>query len=65
MADISIVDPYFIQNAPINIIKNSAIDACAQCSESFDSKMSNTYTKFLCKKAFKILETAIINEKVY
>ena len=63
LSDISIIDPYFIKNAPINIIKNSAIDACAQCSESFDSKMANTYTKFLCKKAFKILETAIINEK--
>jgi len=63
LSDISIIDPYFIKNAPINIIKNSAIDACAQCSESFDSKMANTYTKFLCKKAFQILETAIINEK--
>ena len=63
LADVSIVDPFFIKNAPINVIKNSAIDACAQCSESFDSKMANNYTKFLCKKAFKILETAIINEK--
>tara|TARA_B110000014_G_scaffold9263_1_gene6430 strand:- start:10 stop:915 length:906 start_codon:yes stop_codon:yes gene_type:complete len=63
LADISIIDPFFIKNAPINVIKNSAIDACAQCSESFDSKMANNYTKFLCKKAFKILETAIINEK--
>jgi len=63
LADISIVDPFFIKNAPINVIKNSAIDACAQCSESFDSKIANNYTKFLSKKAFDILETAILNEK--
>jgi malonic semialdehyde reductase len=63
LADISIIDPFFIKNAPINVIKNSAIDACAQCSESFDSKMANNYTKFLCKTAFNILETAIITEK--
>jgi len=63
LADISIVDPFFIKNAPIDVIKNSAIDACAQCSESFDSKIANNYTKFLCKKAFKILETAILEEE--
>jgi len=62
-ADVAIVDPYFIKNTPMKIIKNSAIDACAQCSEGYDSKNGNEYTKFLCKKAFDILEDAIINEK--
>ena len=59
-ADISIVDPYFIKDAPFEIIKNSAIDACAQCTEAFDSKLANIYTKFLCEKAFDILEKALI-----
>jgi len=62
-ADIAIVDPYFIYDAPMEIIKNSAVDACAQCSEGFDSKSGNEYTKFLCEKAFDILEDAILNGK--
>ena len=61
-ADISIVDPYFIKDASFEIIKNSAIDACAQCTEAFDSKLANIYTKFLCEKAFDILEKALIDE---
>ena len=61
-ADIAIVDPYFIKNTPQAIIKNSAIDACAQCSEGYDSKNGNVYTKFLCEKAFGILEDAILTE---
>ena len=44
-------------------MKNSAIDACAQCSEGHDSKNGNEYTRFLCEKAFDILEDAILNEK--
>ena len=60
-ADIAIVDPYFLSNTPENIFKNSVIDACAQCSESFDSKNSNLYTKFLCKTAFEKLEHGIFN----
>jgi succinate semialdehyde reductase len=62
-ADIAIVDSYFLNNCPSKILRNSAIDACAQCSEGYDSKSGNYYTKFLCKKAFDILEDAIINEK--
>ena len=62
-ADIAIVDPYFIHGTSNIIIKNSAIDACAQCTEGYDSKTSNSYTKFLCQKAFDILENAILNEK--
>ena len=60
-ADIAIIDSYFIYNTPYEIIKNSVIDACAQCTEAFDSKIGNTYTKFLCRKAFELLEDGIIN----
>ena len=62
-ADIAIIDPNFIHRTPEDIIKNSAIDACAQCTEGYDSKTGNLYTKFLCQKAFDILENAILNEK--
>ena len=62
LADISIIDPYFIKDTPFEIIKNSAIDACAQCTEAFDSKLANIYTKFLCEKAFDILEKVLIDE---
>ena len=61
LADISIIDPYFIQDAPFEIIKNSAIDACAQCTEAYDSKLSNIYTKFICNEAFTRLEDGILN----
>lgn len=62
IAEVALIDPFFVKNTPFSIIKNSAIDACAQCTEAFDSKNSNPYTKFLCKTAFDILENAIINE---
>jgi len=62
LADVSIIDPFFIKSAPIEIIKNSAIDACAQCTEAYDSTLANDYTKFLCLKAFEILENAILRE---
>jgi len=61
-ADTAIVDSEFISNTPENILKNSAIDALAQCSEGFDSKIGNLYTKFLCEKAFDYLESGILNE---
>ena len=59
LSDLSIIDPFFVRNAPMEIIRNSAIDACAQCTEAYDSKIANYYTKFLCNKAFEILEKAI------
>ena len=62
LADIAIIDPFFIYNASENVIKNSAIDACAQCTEAYDSKLANDYTKFLCIKSFEILEKALINK---
>jgi malonic semialdehyde reductase len=63
IGDISIVDSNFIKNTPIDIIKNAAIDACTQCSEAYDSKISNYYTKFLCETAFNHLEYALLNDK--
>jgi len=62
LADVAIVDPFFIKSAPKEVIKNSAIDACAQCTEAYDSKLANIFTKFLCMKAFDILEKAILDE---
>ena len=62
-ADVAIIDPQFLENSSQDVIKNSAIDALAQCSEAYDSKLSNNYTKFLCKKAFDVLENGIMNEK--
>ena len=61
-ADTAIVDSEFISHTPENVFKNSAIDALAQCSEGFDSKIGNFYTKFLCEKAFDYLESGILNE---
>jgi len=60
-ADIAIIDPYFLKKSSNDIIKNSAIDACAQCSEAYNSKISNPFTKFLCEKAFNLLEDGIIH----
>ena len=60
-ADIAIIDSYFIENTPENIFKNSVIDSIAQCSEGFDSKNGNYYTKFLCNHAFELLEDGVLN----
>ncbi len=59
-ADIAIIDPHFIENSSEKIIKNSVIDACAQCTEAYDSTISNPYTKFLCDTAFNLLEEGIL-----
>ncbi len=61
-ADIAIIDPHFIKDTPQKILKNSAIDACAQCSEGYDSKLGNKYTRFLCLKAFELLEDGLLNK---
>jgi len=61
ISDISIVDPNFLNDTPHSVYRNSAIDACAQCSEAFDSKLGNVFTKFLCLKAFDYLENGILN----
>ena len=62
-ADIAIVDSEFISNTPDYVFKNSLIDALAQCSEGYDSKIGNLYTKFLCQRAFDYLETGILNKE--
>jgi len=61
-ADISIIDSFFIENSDDKIIKNSVIDACAQCTEAYDSKLANPYTKFLCDYAFDLLEEGILTK---
>ena len=63
IANLAIVDSNFVTDTPIEVIKNAAIDACAQCSEAFDSKIGNYYTKLLCEKAFDHLENALLNEQ--
>tara|TARA_B110000438_G_scaffold45722_1_gene45846 strand:+ start:2360 stop:3325 length:966 start_codon:yes stop_codon:yes gene_type:complete len=60
-ADIAIIDSNFAKNTPKNIFKNSVVDALAQCSEGYDSKIGNYYTQFLCKTAFNLLEDGILN----
>ena len=61
-ADTAIIDSFFIENTPNQVLKNSVIDALAQCSEAFDSKNSNIYTKFLCEQAFDLIESGILND---
>tara|TARA_B100001540_G_C15800205_1_gene639590 strand:+ start:764 stop:1708 length:945 start_codon:yes stop_codon:yes gene_type:complete len=58
-ADIAIIDSNFIDNTPKDVFKNSFVDALAQCSEGYDSKLGNEYTRFLCKSAFDYLERGI------
>ena len=60
VANVALVDSHFIEDSPDEIIKNSAIDAIAQCSEGYDSKNSNSLTKFLCNQAFELLEEGMI-----
>jgi len=61
-ANIAIIDSHFIENSDDKIIKNSVIDACAQCTEAHDSKLANPYTKFLCNSAFDLLEEGILTK---
>ena len=60
IANVAIVDSHFIEDSPLEIIRNSAIDAAAQCSEGYDSKNGNPLTKFLCNHAFELLEEGIM-----
>jgi succinate semialdehyde reductase len=61
-ADVAIIDSSFIDNTPENVLKNSFVDALAQCSEGYDSKLGNEYTKFFCKKAFDYLERGFMTK---
>ena len=60
VANVALVDSHFIEDSPDEIIKNSAIDAVAQCSEGYDSKNGNPLTRFLCNQAFGLLEEGIL-----
>jgi len=63
LADMAVVDTYFMDGTPEQIIKNSVCDACAQATEGYDSKLGNDLTRTLCKQAFDVLYDAIINDK--
>ena len=63
LADMAVVDSYFMDGTPEQIIKNSVCDACAQATEGYDSKLGNDLTRALCKQAFDVLYDAIINDK--
>lgn len=63
LADMAVVDSYFMDGTPEQIIKNSVCDACAQATEGYDSKLGNDLTRTLCKQAFDALYDAIINDK--
>jgi succinate semialdehyde reductase len=63
LADIAVVDPYFLEGTPEAIVKNSVCDACAQATEGYDSKKGNEFTRTMCKTAFDVLYDAIMNNK--
>lgn len=63
LADMAVVDAYFMNGTPEQIVKNSVCDACAQATEGYDSKLGNEFTRTLCKEAFEVLYDAIINDK--
>lgn len=60
LADMAVVDSYFMDGTPEQVIKNSVCDACAQATEGYDSKLGNDMTRTLCKQAFDILYGAIM-----
>ena len=63
LADRAIIDSYFMNGTPEQVIKSSVCDACAQATEGYDSKLGNDLTKTLCKQAFDVLHDAIMNDK--
>ena len=63
LADMAVVDSYFMNGTPEQVIKNSICDACAQATEGYDSKLGNDLTRTLCKQAFEVLYDAIMNDK--
>ena len=63
LADRAVIDSYFMDGTPDQVIKSSVCDACAQATEGYDSKLGNVLTKTLCKQAFDVLYDAIMNDK--
>ena len=64
LADMTVVDSYFMDGTPQKIINSSVCDACAQATEGYDSKRGNNLTRTLCKQAFDVLYDAIMNDKL-
>ena len=60
LADMAVIDSYFMDGTPEQIVKNSVCDACAQATEGHDSKLGNELTRMFCEKAFDILYVAIM-----
>lgn len=60
LADMAIVDSYFLDGTPEQVIKNSVCDACAQATEGYDSRLGNDFTRGMCERAFDILYEAIM-----
>ena len=63
LADRAVIDSYFMNGTPEQVIKSSVCDACAQATEGYDSKLGNDLTRTLCKQAFDVLYDAILNDK--
>ena len=63
LADMAVVDSYFMDGTPEQVIKNSVCDACAQATEGYDSTLGNDMTRTLCKQAFDILYSAIMEDR--
>ena len=63
LADRAVVDSYFMDGTPQQIVSNSVCDACAQATEGYDSKLGNDFTRAMCNQAFDVLYDAIINDK--
>ena len=63
LADMAVVDSYFMDGTPQQIVNNSVCDALAQASEGHDSKLGNDLTRSLCKEAFDKLYTAIMEDR--
>ena len=63
LADRAVIDSYFMDGTPEQVIKSSVCDACAQATEGYDSKLGNDLTRTLCKQAFDVLYDAIMNDK--
>lgn len=63
LADMAVVDSYFLDGTPEQVVKSSVCDACAQATEGYDSRLGNDMTRTLCRQAFDILYDAIMNDK--
>ena len=60
LADRAVIDSYFMDGTPDQILKNSVCDACAQATEGYDSKLGNDLTRTLCKQAFDVLHDCLL-----